>query len=99
MAATERPLGRGGRATAQHISGESTMSDVSPYLQRPVRPWYRAFYDLYLAARGDKPPEQHPRPAAARALEAGQRRILVVDDDEGVRTLVATILTDVSFEV
>jgi CheY-like chemotaxis protein len=77
------------------------MAEVSPYLSRPLRPWSRALHELYLAARDRRPlPLQ---PAAEGEAGADRRtppvRILIVDDEDEVRDLVATILADLQFEI
>jgi CheY-like chemotaxis protein len=76
------------------------MSDVSPYLRRPVRAWPRVVHDVYLAGRG-KPGGRRAREAGPEGTPLGKKpvRILVVDDDPDVRELIATVLADVNFEI
>jgi CheY-like chemotaxis protein len=77
------------------------MSEVSPYLSRPIRRWTTALHEIHAAGRGPRPvPLRAPAEAAGGDPRLARPvRILVVDDEDEVRDLVATMLADLNFEI
>jgi CheY-like chemotaxis protein len=89
---TTKPGGSGlGLATAYAI-----VAKHGGYLTVDSKPGVGTIFDVYLPATRESPV---PESTAVTPMQSGTERLLVMDDEEGVRKLLETVLTKLGYHV